>query len=144
MNNMKAINTKDNLFDLANDKSLIINIDNGNDKSKKKKDNNIDNKVVHFAIFTNNITHNHDNHSQQTYIKNETIKIDELTEEDIKKTFDEKMIEEFSIRKLFEYDKVKEGDMVLYYSDMGVLSGSSGYILIRDGYVHRRRIVWRS
>ena len=66
------------------------------------------------------------------------------TEEDIKKTFDEKMIEEFSIRKLFEYDKVKEGDMVLYYSDMGVLSGSSGYILIRDGYVHRRRIVWRS
>jgi transcription initiation factor TFIIB len=50
MNNMKAISTKDKISEIDINKSLIINIDNGNDKSKKKKDNNID-KVKLWNIF---------------------------------------------------------------------------------------------
>jgi hypothetical protein len=35
-------------------------------------------------------------------------------------------------------------DMFVWYSDIGVLSGSAGYLRIRDGYVYDRRVVIRS
>lgn len=66
------------------------------------------------------------------------------TLEDVKKDFDEKIIKEYSIRQLFEYVKVKEGDIVLHYYDIQPLSGSEGYLLIRDGYVYNSRITRRS
>jgi hypothetical protein len=51
MNNMKAITTKDKFSEIDINKSLIINIDNGNDKSKKKKDNNIDKVKLYSKLF---------------------------------------------------------------------------------------------
>jgi hypothetical protein len=39
---------------------------------------------------------------------------------------------------------LKEGDEVYYYDDIGVLSGSTGYVWFRDGYVVGSQIVRRS
>lgn len=42
------------------------------------------------------------------------------------------------------YSMPDDKDTFVYYNDIGVLSGTAGYIRIRDGYVYDRRIVWRS
>jgi hypothetical protein len=42
------------------------------------------------------------------------------------------------------YFMLKEGDEVYYYDDIGVLSGSTGYVWFRDGYVVGSQIVRRS
>lgn len=56
-----------------------------------------------------------------------------------KKWRDQKMTvekaEELHLRKLFEYIKPKEFDVVVYYDNIGALSGRAGYLLIRDGYI---------
>jgi hypothetical protein len=37
-----------------------------------------------------------------------------------------------------------ENDIFVWYNDIGALSGSAGYLRIRDGYVYGQKIVWRS
>lgn len=50
------------------------------------------------------------------------------------------------IQKLYEYHgrTPKEGDIVCWYNDIGMLSGSAGYLLLRDGYVENQVAIWRS
>lgn len=53
-------------------------------------------------------------------------------------------MEQYAVRKLYKYDKREEDDVVVFYDDIGILSGSKGYVLIRDGYVHGTYITVRS
>lgn len=40
--------------------------------------------------------------------------------------------------------KPDDRDVFVYYNDIQALSGTAGYMRIRDGYVWGREIVWRS
>jgi len=48
------------------------------------------------------------------------------------------------IHELYTYDRPKPNDIVCWYDDIGCLSGSAGYVLIRDGYVWNTKSIWRS
>jgi hypothetical protein len=37
-----------------------------------------------------------------------------------------------------------ENDIFVWYNDIVALSGTAGYLRIRDGYVYGQKIVWRS
>lgn len=53
--------------------------------------------------------------------------------------------EEWYVQELYKYlTPKKEGDIVCWYDDIRILSGSAGYILLRDGYVISTSVVWRS
>lgn len=53
-------------------------------------------------------------------------------------------VENHFITDMYKYNKVKDGDRVFWYDNIGILSGSKGFVLIRDGYVWTTRAVWRS
>ena len=51
------------------------------------------------------------------------------------------------VTQLYKYETPqfpKPGDRVFWYWNIGALSGSAGFILIRDGYVHNSIVVVRS
>jgi hypothetical protein len=48
------------------------------------------------------------------------------------------------IQKLYVYREPREGDIICWYDDIGALSGSAGFVLIRDGYVIGIHALWRS
>lgn len=52
---------------------------------------------------------------------------------------------EYYAQDLFQYDVFDpEKDMLIWYDDIRALSGSAGYVHIRNGYVHDSRVVVRS
>lgn len=80
--------------------------------------------------------------SKYTWLKFEK-KTDSKKYDKFKKLFEdkewdkiEKLGEEYWIAKLYNpYYKMQDDDKVYEYDDIGVLSGSAGYLLIRNGYV---------
>ena len=54
------------------------------------------------------------------------------------------LAETYHIQELYKYDTPKPTDIVCWYDDIGILSGSAGYVLIRDGYVWNTNTIWRS
>jgi hypothetical protein len=74
---------------------------------------------------------------------------DEMLEENKTENYEtrrpkNKVVETYHIQQLYKYDTPKPNDIVCWYDDIGVLSGSAGYILIRDGYVSNYYALWRS
>jgi hypothetical protein len=43
--------------------------------------------------------------------------------------------DKWAVMKLYAYTKREEFDTVVYYDNIRALAGSSGYLLIRDGYI---------
>lgn len=50
----------------------------------------------------------------------------------------------YNVQQLYKYVDPEENDVVVYYDDIGALSGSTGYILLREGYVYNSVLVSRS
>lgn len=68
------------------------------------------------------------------------------TEDRIRKRFipEPKSDDEKYVRDFYEYNDPQENDVIVYYDDIEVLSGTAGYALLRDGYVWCMRCVRRS
>jgi len=55
------------------------------------------------------------------------------------------VVEEYYIQQFYHaYNKPREGDIICWYDDIRPLSGTAGYVLIRDGYVYSTVVLWRS
>jgi len=52
--------------------------------------------------------------------------------------------EEYAISYLFGMSAPEDNDKVYEYNDLRPLSGSAGYVLIRNGFVYSTHMTWRS
>ena len=82
--------------------------------------------------------------------KTQVDRINELTDEfDARKWYvdcpdTDRLEDEIALAKLYKYEFAKSDDRVYLYDDIGDLSGSAGYVLIRDGFILNDFITERS